>query len=179
MTLNCHSRGGAKQLYGVCQRHESDNRLSLLSATPQKPLRSAGPAIQNDKLDPRRVTVRYGNLRGNRDPRQAVHPGQTASAQLVFGSAGGPHRCAIVSDRALLPERGEGANPSERGPGLRHNEAVRGHAPGNKPRSTRSPSLPQLGRQLPPPVRCLACHPIMSLLSRRFWFSAFTTPATH
>jgi hypothetical protein len=116
------------------------------AATPQKPLRSADSATQNDKLDPRRVTVRTGNTRRNRDPRRAFHPGQTASAQLVFGSAGGPHRCAFVSVTVRCHRRpGEGANQKQRGPGHRRNEAMWGQAPENKPRSTRSPLLPQFG----------------------------------
>jgi len=111
-----------------------------LAATPQKPLRSADSATQNDKLDPRRVTVRAGNTRGNRDPRRVIHPGQTASAQLVFGSAGGPHRCACVS-MTVRCHRSPARGPIQaNGVGdIAATEVTRGQAPENTPRSTRSP----------------------------------------
>jgi hypothetical protein len=92
-------------------------------------------------------------------------PDRTASAQFIFGSAGGPLRCAIVS--LTVPCHRKPARGPIQANGVRDiaaAEAARGQAPVDKPRSTRSPLLPQLGRQLPPTVRCLTCHPVMSFL---------------
>src|SRR5262249_45277556 len=83
----------------------------LLGDAPEtSPFRTTG--YSKRWLDPRRVTDRTRHTRGNRDPRRAFDPGQSASAQLVSGSVGGPHRCSLASRSALSqPEASVGANP--------------------------------------------------------------------
>jgi hypothetical protein len=144
----------------------SDNRLSPPSgdAPETSPFRRLGYSKRQAR--PPKGTVRTGNTRRNRDPRRAFHPGQTASAQLLFGSAGGPHRCAFVSVTVRC-HRSPAWGPIQAN-GVRVIAAAgtkAGSRPSDRSRSTRSPFSPQLGRQLPPPVRCLACHLVMSFIS--------------
>ncbi len=69
----------------------------VAEASP-KPLRSAGPAIQNNKLDPSRVAARVaGAFAGNRDPGELVVAMRTASAPFRSGSAGGPPTVCTTS----------------------------------------------------------------------------------
>src|SRR5215472_9857880 len=101
VTTGCHSRGGAKQLYGVGPRPLSWRRTvaEVGDAPETSPFRRTGYSRQ--WLDPRGVTTGTEHARANRDPRRALCPEPVASAQLDFGSAGGPHRRALESDRAL------------------------------------------------------------------------------
>jgi hypothetical protein len=88
-----------------------------LPVTPQKPLRSAGWLFKAMARPPK-GNNRYRAGAGESRPRHPLHPGPVASAQFVFGSAVGPHRCALVSARALSqPEAGVGANPLATGSG--------------------------------------------------------------
>src|SRR5262249_41806841 len=97
VTIDCHNRGGAKQLYGVrppsrdCRPTVTD----LGDAPETSPFRRTG--YSKRWLDPRGVTTRTGHARGNRGPRRVWNSGPVASAQLVVGSAGGPHRCPRAS----------------------------------------------------------------------------------
>ena len=136
-------------------------------ATPQKPLRSATPAMQSDVLDPGvpvlgkslrqpswRVTAPLRAPAGESRPPSGVAPGQAASAQLEFSSAGGPHRLGDGSFERVCgsPVAGGGSNPSGRG---RAWAAARraGSNPRRKPRESRSPVVPQFGVGLSPPGR--------------------------
>ena len=172
------TRGGAKQLYGVDQRHHRDSRLSPPGGDAQKPLRSAGLGYSKRQARPPKGDRSHREHAGESNPRREVHPSANGvgSVSIRLEPAG---RIGVRStcDSTLSPEAGEGAIPSNRGPGHRRNEAAWGRAPGNKPRSTRSPLSPQLGQQFPPPVRCLTCHPIMCVSLQGFWF-ALTTPGT-
>ena len=131
VTVDCHSRGGAKQLYGVYQSPLPRRpTVAFDSDAPEtSPFRTTG--YSKRWLDPRGVADRTGHTRGNRDPRRVFDPGQSASAQLVSGSACGPHRCSIASDSAMSqPGAGVGANPLAAGSGQ---SPQRGHA-GSRPR---------------------------------------------
>jgi hypothetical protein len=145
---------------GSTHRHFRGNRRSPTSVTPQKPLRSTDGLFKTMARPPKGDN-RPGHTDGNRDPPRAFHPGPVASAQFLFGSAGGPHRCAIVSDNALSPEAGAGAHPVSNG--VRASATTRPHGVEPQvisPVPTRSPLVPQFGLQLPAPVRCLTCHPL-------------------
>ena len=116
VTTGCHNRGGAKPLYGVgpapLPRHQA---VAVAGDAPEtSPFRRTGSS--QSWLDPRRVAPNPGTRRGNRDPHRGFAPGPVASAHLDVGSAGGPHRCPLVSDHALSPEAGAGgANPVRNG----------------------------------------------------------------
>src|SRR5262245_7051960 len=173
-----HSRGGAKLLYGV-RRPPLPQRPTVTEvgdAPETSPLRRTG--YSKRWLDPRKVTDRTRHTWGNRDPPRAFDPGQSASAQLVSGSVGGPHRCTLASDSALSPGAGVGANPF--GNGVRASTATRPR--GVTPQEislvqTRSPSSPQFGCQLPTPLRCLTSHLSMSFPLLGSWCFAFLAVA--
>lgn len=154
VTVRCHSRGGAKQLYGVGQ--PSLTRRPTVTENGDAPETSPFRRLGYSKrwLDPRGVTAPHRELAKDSRPRASLRPGRTASAQLVVSSAGGPHRCTLASGSALSPEPGAGANPF--GNGVRASAAARPHGvvpQGYKASQTRSPLSPQFGLQLPAPVR--------------------------
>ena len=137
VTTDCHSRGGAKQLYGV-GRSSLTQRPTVTSngdAPETSPFRRLG--YSKRWLDPRRVAASHRELAGESRPPSSFHPGQSGvgvvSLQLGRRAAS---VYACKSDCALEPEAGEGANPKQRGPGQCRNEATRGraqvgHAPGS------------------------------------------------
>ena len=104
-----------------CHRHGD--------APETSPFRTTG--YSKRWLDPRRVTNGTGHTPRNRDLGRVWNPGPSASAQLVSGSVGGPHRCSIASDLAMSqPGAGVGANPIATGSG---HTPQRGHT-GSRPR---------------------------------------------
>jgi len=148
----------------------------VFQIAPQKPLRAVRRLIK--------VTGSISSRRGGPQqatPREESRPPsgrgdcrQTASSQLVFGSACGPPRRAIGSSHLRYSWKhrfhGAGANPKPMGSGFATQRAKgirRDHVPLLCGLFVRSPWLPQFGQQLPAPGRCL---PRASLTSR----SSFT-----
>lgn len=138
----------------------ADNRLSPTSATPQKPLRSAGSATQNDGSTPEGWPLPTRNSQGESRPPVELSPresGVSAVSLRLGRRAASVYACKRLRD-GTGTRRGGQSKASGSGT-WRHRGRTgarpSGRAPGIKPRDTRSPSLPQLGCQLPSPVRSL------------------------
>ena len=158
---------------GSAGHHANDNRLSLTQrVTPQKPLRSAGPAIQNDGSTPEGWPSAPGTRGGIETP--VARGSQTDGVGSVSRRLG--RRAASVCVRVRVcvghrkPTRGPiqatgSRTPPQRGP-------VGVTPQGRSLVRTRSPVSPQLGGQLPSSVQCAHAirghSPIMSYLSKGF-----------
>ena len=100
------------------------------NTTPQKPLRSAGSAILDVALDPRRVTTGVGHTPGNRDPGRAFVP-DPQPHRRSFASARPAGRIGVSQCDRVCRHRGpaEGPIQRQRGPGIGRSEAFAGSSP--------------------------------------------------
>jgi len=156
VTAACHAQGGAKPLHGVGRppRRRQPTVTPPASDAPEtSPFRRTGHSKR--WLDPRRVTACRGRTPGIETP--VVRSPRTSRVGSVSRRLGRRAASAYAgwSGRRVVAGVRRGGQSEQRGPGRRRTEATRGHAPGNKPRPSRSPSSPQLGCPLPPPARCL------------------------
>lgn len=127
---------------------------SQRDAPETSPFRQARPLLV-DGLDPLWVTKLARTTRGNRDPRRALPLARFASAPVLFRLG---RRAASVGQTVTVRcprSTARGSIQRQRGPGLRRSKAFAESSSSDNALSSRSPSSPQFGTQLPSPVRWL------------------------
>ena len=140
-------------LRGPADAPSSATTATPKSAAPQKPLRSAGPSIQECGLDPREGgRSGSGRAAGESRPPADVAPGRTASAP-VRGRFGRRAAAVVASvtphchrGPAWVPIQASGSGPVPQ-PGFA------GSSPSSCPVVRGRPLSPQFGGRFPKPVR--------------------------